>query len=58
VERHGGGGEEWTKGKEYVRLWQEGVRPTYSTALAEPVLPQAPSAEEIAKSVDYMQVAR
>jgi len=58
VEKQGGGVEEWTKGKEYVRLWKEGVRPTYSAALTEPVVPQTPSAGEITKNVDYMQVVR
>lgn len=24
----------WTRGQEYVRLWKEGIRPTYSPALA------------------------
>ncbi|TFK77289.1 hypothetical protein BDN72DRAFT_735217, partial [Pluteus cervinus] len=27
--------KEWTRGQEYVRLWKEGVRPTYSAALTE-----------------------
>ena len=26
----------WTRGAEYTRLWKEGVRPTYSPALANP----------------------
>ena len=29
---------QWTKGEEYVRLWQEGVRPNYMPALTEPIL--------------------
>jgi len=36
VERQGGVGE-WTKGQQYVRLWKEGIRPTYAPALTEPV---------------------
>jgi small subunit ribosomal protein S23 len=31
------GVNQWTKGEEYVRLWQEGIRPNYSPALTEPV---------------------
>lgn len=31
------GVNQWTKGEEYVRLWQEGTRPNYSPALTEPV---------------------
>ena len=37
VEREGPPGS-WTKGQEYVRLWQEGIRPTYSPALATTVI--------------------
>ncbi|KAF9053351.1 mitochondrial ribosomal protein S25-domain-containing protein [Panaeolus papilionaceus] len=36
VENHHGA-DQWTKGREYVRLWQEGVRPDYMPALTEPV---------------------
>lgn len=28
---------QWSKGEEYVRLWQEGVRPNYMPALTEPL---------------------
>jgi small subunit ribosomal protein S23 len=31
------GQNQWTKGQEYVRLWQEGIRPNYSPALTEAV---------------------
>lgn len=31
------GVNQWTRGEEYVRLWQEGIRPNYSPALTEPV---------------------
>ncbi|KII94180.1 hypothetical protein PLICRDRAFT_88440 [Plicaturopsis crispa FD-325 SS-3] len=36
IERQGGVSG-WTKGEEYVRLWREGVRPTYAPALTTPV---------------------
>ncbi|KAF9527760.1 mitochondrial ribosomal protein S25-domain-containing protein [Crepidotus variabilis] len=36
VEKSHGRGQ-WSKGEEYVRLWQEGVRPNYMPALTEPV---------------------
>lgn len=42
----------WTKGKAYVRLWQEGVRPTYAAALTEPVK------EEVAEKVEFSAVQR
>ncbi|KAI0095119.1 mitochondrial ribosomal protein S25-domain-containing protein [Irpex rosettiformis] len=31
----------WTKGEEYTRLWQEGVRPSYAPTLAAPVITPA-----------------
>lgn len=31
------GVSQWTRGEEYVRLWQEGIRPNYGPALTEPV---------------------
>ena len=31
----------WSKGKEYVRLWKEGVRPDYLPVLKEPVMTDA-----------------
>lgn len=30
------GQNQWSKGEEYVRLWQEGARPNYMPALTEP----------------------
>jgi small subunit ribosomal protein S23 len=33
--------KQWTRGQEYTRLWQEGVRPTYSPALASALPPSA-----------------
>ncbi|KAF8898942.1 mitochondrial ribosomal protein S25-domain-containing protein [Infundibulicybe gibba] len=51
------GSTEWSKGQEYVRLWKEGVRPTYSPALTEPVEATPLSAEQISKSIDFMQTA-
>ncbi|KAF8642011.1 hypothetical protein AX16_009732 [Volvariella volvacea WC 439] len=56
VERNDGN-TQWSKGQEYVRLWKEGVRPTYSAALTEPVVSPS-SAEQIAQSADYMQLRR
>jgi small subunit ribosomal protein S23 len=29
---------QWTKGQEYVRLWKDGVRPSYAPALTEPIM--------------------
>lgn len=29
----------WSRGEEYVRLWKEGVRPNYSPALTESIVP-------------------
>lgn len=51
------GADQWTKGQEYVRLWKAGVRPTYSAAMTEPIVPVV-TAEQIAKSADYMQMQR
>ncbi|KAJ8488319.1 hypothetical protein ONZ45_g1399 [Pleurotus djamor] len=48
----------WSRGEEYVRLWKEGVRPTYAPALAEPEKPAALTAEDIAASADYLQTMR
>lgn len=53
VERHGTVGSEWSKGEQYVRLWKEGVRPTYAPSLTEPTGTK-PSAEQIAESADWM----
>ena len=35
----------WTRGEEYVRLWKEGVRPDYSPALTEPIIPVVDTAD-------------
>jgi small subunit ribosomal protein S23 len=48
------GGEEWTQGQEYVRLWKEGVRPNYAPQLTQPVV-AAPTPDEVAESADFMQ---
>lgn len=40
------GANQWSKGEEYVRLWQEGVRPNYMPALTEPTLEVIPAAPE------------
>jgi small subunit ribosomal protein S23 len=37
ADRTSGQGE-WSRGQEYVRLWKEGVRPTYLPALTESVI--------------------
>lgn len=55
IERSGGN-EAWSRGEEYVRLWKEGARPTYSAALTEPAQDRQPTAEEVAQSADFMQV--
>jgi len=31
------GVDQWTKGEQYVRLWQEGIKPNYNPALTQPV---------------------
>jgi len=57
INRQGGVGLEWSKGQEYVRLWKEGVRPTYMPSLTEP--PEtAPTEMEIAESADWMGVTQ
>ena len=55
VERQDGT-KEWTKGEEYVRLWKEGVRPTYAPVLTEPLANTAPTREQIARSADFLHV--
>ncbi|KAG6817715.1 hypothetical protein H0H87_004506 [Tephrocybe sp. NHM501043] len=50
------GSTEWTKGEEYVRLWQEGVRPTYAPRLTQPA--EEPTKEEIAKSSDMFNLSQ
>ncbi|PPQ74383.1 hypothetical protein CVT24_000837 [Panaeolus cyanescens] len=51
--RHGA--NQWTKGQEYVRLWQEGIRPNYMPALTEPV--EAVAAASVKSTVDYMNLS-
>lgn len=47
----------WTAGQEYVRLWREGVRPSYSPALTEPVsITPAGLSSSVAADSDFMQV--
>ncbi|PCH33903.1 hypothetical protein WOLCODRAFT_112765 [Wolfiporia cocos MD-104 SS10] len=68
VEREGPPGS-WTKGQEYVRLWQEGIRPTYAPLLTErkitssgltgvPSPPKSgiPEQERAVRSADWMTV--
>jgi len=57
IDKQGGVGSEWSKGQEYVRLWEGGVRPTYAPSLTEPP-PTDPIIEEIAKSADWMGIKR
>ncbi|KAF5384843.1 hypothetical protein D9615_001356 [Tricholomella constricta] len=56
VERNEGV-KEWTKGEEYVRLWKEGVRPTYAPVLTQP-LNIEPTPEEISQSADFVQIQK
>lgn len=53
----GGGGREWSRGEEYVRLWREGVRPDYSPALTEPIDPTR-SKFDFAVSADFTRGPR
>ncbi|KAH8119945.1 mitochondrial ribosomal protein S25-domain-containing protein [Phellopilus nigrolimitatus] len=53
VERTGNVGS-WTKGEEYVRLWQEGVRPDYSPALSAPVEKLTISEHPEQQTADFM----
>jgi len=32
------GVDQWTRGQEYVRLWKEGIKPSYAPALTEPIV--------------------
>jgi small subunit ribosomal protein S23 len=57
IEREGRVGSEWSKGQEYVRLWKEGVRPSYAPSLTEPTNAE-PTAEQIAETADFMGVQR
>ncbi|KAG6890745.1 hypothetical protein C0992_013128 [Termitomyces sp. T32_za158] len=36
------GVKDWSKGQEYVRLWKEGIRPSYAPLLTKPVEPDVP----------------
>ncbi|KAG6854215.1 hypothetical protein C0991_009233 [Blastosporella zonata] len=38
---------EWTKGKEYAKLWKEGVRPTYAPQLTKPIEPERGASPDI-----------
>ena len=47
----------WTAGQEYVKLWREGIRPSYSPALTEPVsITPAGLSSSVAADPDFMQV--
>ena len=47
----------WTAGQEYVRLWREGIRPSYSPALTEPVsITAAGLSSSATADPDFMQV--
>ncbi|KAF9566128.1 hypothetical protein CPC08DRAFT_682998 [Agrocybe pediades] len=52
VERHHGA-DQWTKGEQYVRLWQEGVRPDYMPT----VTATEESSAETKKPADHMDIA-
>jgi small subunit ribosomal protein S23 len=52
IEREGRVGSEWSRGQDYVRLWKEGVRPSYAPSLTEPTEIE-PTAKEIP---DFMQL--
>ncbi|KAI0785094.1 mitochondrial ribosomal protein S25-domain-containing protein [Abortiporus biennis] len=41
----------WTRGENYVRLWKEGVRPTYAPQITAPVLTPT-GLEEVPRSAD------
>lgn len=48
----------WSSGQEYVRMWKEGVRPTYIPVVTEPEITpeglQAVAAEEARNRDDFM----
>jgi len=50
VERHHGANQ-WTKGEQYVRLWQEGIRPDYMPAVT--TIEETPAAK---KPKDHMNL--
>lgn len=56
IERQGTVGSGWTKGQDYVRLWKDGVRPTYAPSLTEVTMEATP--QEIAESADYMMTMK
>jgi small subunit ribosomal protein S23 len=54
-----GGPGEWTRVKEYQRLWQEGVRPSYTPSLTTPIdvsVDQTPAAEDMTADNEFMHV--
>jgi len=55
IERQGRVGSGWSKGQDYVRLWKEGVRPTYAPGLTEPTV-EEPTPQEVAQRADYMMI--
>jgi len=65
VTREGSPGT-WSRGQEYVRLWKEGVRPTYSPilevpsikpeGLSQPTTSANPTPREISQQADFMQL--
>lgn len=57
VERRGTVGSGWTKGQEYVRLWKDGVRPTYAPSLTEATVEEL-SPQYIAESADFMMTMK
>jgi small subunit ribosomal protein S23 len=57
IERQGRVGSKWSKGQDYVRLWKDGVRPTYAPSLTEPTV-EEPTPQEIAESADFMMATK
>lgn len=50
VERHDGV-DQWTRGKEYVRLWKEGIRPSYAPSLTEPIVQNSQTKQQTLATV-------
>jgi small subunit ribosomal protein S23 len=48
---------EWSKGREYVRLWREGVRPDYARSLTA-ALDEASHGTSAAAQIDAMGMSR
>ena len=55
AEKHGGS-KEWTRGEEYVKLWKEGVRPTYAPALTQTLNLKTLTPEQMIQSPDFLHI--